>query len=311
MPRAQCIVIRGNRILMAKHGMDGLERWCLPGGGIEPGETPEDAALRELEEECHVTGRIVRKTNVSADLESDTSAFSFHVDIGEEEPVLGADPDLPEGRERVLRDIRWLTLSEIPERDRTFLWSAGLLAVPGFWHEVEQWGGALSYPTCENRLTGMPDIDATLRVLERRVRGILHENLAGLYLYGSLATGGFDPESSDIDFVAATFREPLLNGFWRNCLDGPTFLRSRRYQSFAVLTMCRALRALEHGDYVSKRDAASWTMNAVESKWVPLIVRALRWQTDPNLDEAGLVETLEFIRYTIQRSQNPKCPKGC
>lgn len=64
MPRAQCIVTRGRLILMAKHSQGGLEWWCLPGGGVEPGETPEQAALRELGEECGVIGRIVRQTSL-------------------------------------------------------------------------------------------------------------------------------------------------------------------------------------------------------------------------------------------------------
>lgn len=48
MTRAQCILHRGNQILMAKHRVDGDEWWCLPGGEVEPGETPQKAALREL-----------------------------------------------------------------------------------------------------------------------------------------------------------------------------------------------------------------------------------------------------------------------
>lgn len=35
--------------------------WVLPGGGIDPGEKPEDAAVREVLEESGYTARIVRK----------------------------------------------------------------------------------------------------------------------------------------------------------------------------------------------------------------------------------------------------------
>lgn len=37
------------------------KHWVLPKGHIEPGESPTEAALRELAEEAGVTGRIVAK----------------------------------------------------------------------------------------------------------------------------------------------------------------------------------------------------------------------------------------------------------
>ena len=45
--RAQCLITKGNKILMVKHNQCGIEYFCLPGGGIEDGETPENAAARE------------------------------------------------------------------------------------------------------------------------------------------------------------------------------------------------------------------------------------------------------------------------
>jgi predicted nucleotidyltransferase len=54
------------------------------------------------------------------------------------------------------------------------------------------------------RATPHADINRLLESLLSRMRHILQERLVGLYLYGSLTTGDFDPESSDIDLLAAT-----------------------------------------------------------------------------------------------------------
>ena len=51
--------------------------------------------------------------------------------------------------------------------------------------------------------TPFPDINRLLESLLSRIRHIYQESLVGLYLYGSLTTGDFDPESSDIDLLAA------------------------------------------------------------------------------------------------------------
>jgi predicted nucleotidyltransferase len=52
--------------------------------------------------------------------------------------------------------------------------------------------------------TPFPDINWLLESLLSRMRHILQERLVGLYLYGSLTTGDFDPASSDIDLLALT-----------------------------------------------------------------------------------------------------------
>jgi ADP-ribose pyrophosphatase YjhB (NUDIX family) len=50
--------------LIARHDRRGRLIWSLPKGHIEPGETPEAAAIREVEEETGIHGRILAPLGV-------------------------------------------------------------------------------------------------------------------------------------------------------------------------------------------------------------------------------------------------------
>jgi len=50
--RSQAVVCRMGKLLLVEHFLKGRRFYNLPGGGIEDGETPEEAALRELQEEA-------------------------------------------------------------------------------------------------------------------------------------------------------------------------------------------------------------------------------------------------------------------
>jgi len=52
--------------------------------------------------------------------------------------------------------------------------------------------------------TPFSDVNAFLQQFLSHVRAILGSDFVGLYLYGSLALGDFDPASSDVDAVVAT-----------------------------------------------------------------------------------------------------------
>jgi 8-oxo-dGTP pyrophosphatase MutT (NUDIX family) len=49
--RAQVVLLRGDCVLLARHVRAEGPYWVLPGGSVEAGETPEDAAVREVREE--------------------------------------------------------------------------------------------------------------------------------------------------------------------------------------------------------------------------------------------------------------------
>jgi len=142
---ALCLVVRGKKILMVKHARPGQhEYYTLPGGGIESGETPEQAAIRELKEECGVTGKIINKLSEYRFAFGDNTVMhTFHIEIGDQKPVLGIDP---EKEIQILTEVKWMALDEICERDRAFLWAAGLASITQFFEELILWSDEISYP---------------------------------------------------------------------------------------------------------------------------------------------------------------------
>jgi Domain of unknown function (DUF4111) len=76
-------------------------------------------------------------------------------------------------------------------------------------------------------------------------------------------------------------------------------LRPRNYQSFAVLTMCRDLHALERAALVSKPTAAAWASRRLGPRWATPIGRALTWRADERIDDQHLPETLELVAHVV------------
>ena len=145
--RSQSMVIRGNRILLVEHQLFGRDFFNLPGGGIEENEPPEQAALRELEEECQVKGTLVRPLTVEYKPDLESRVFTFLVEIPEDAVAkAGIDPELPANEQSII-GVKWMRLDEIAERDRAYLFGAGLMRVPYFHDEVLMWDGEdISYP---------------------------------------------------------------------------------------------------------------------------------------------------------------------
>lgn len=104
-------ILRGDTILICqrRRGQPMELKWEFPGGKIEPGETPEQALARELEEElgiqaeigAHVIGiRHTYRHGGAVDLQF----FVVHTFQGELE-------------NRVFNDFRWVLLKSLPDYD--------------------------------------------------------------------------------------------------------------------------------------------------------------------------------------------------
>ena len=222
---------------------------------------------------------------------------------------------------------------------------------------------------CTKQPSIFPDVNEVLHLLHTNAKEILGEQFVGMYLYGSLSSGDFNPETSDIDFLFVTkdslseetvskleamhkqtwatslkragelegayipkdlirkhnpngapcptvnegkfyvaplgsdwiiqrhvvreygvviegpdpktlidFVTPedirgavmgILNEWWFPMLDDPSWLRDQEagYRSFAVITMCRVLHALETGTITSKPKATQWARAKLDEPW--------------------------------------------
>jgi 8-oxo-dGTP diphosphatase len=110
-PRAVAVLVRGAKLLVIARRLDGQEYAVLPGGGIEPGESPEQAAVRELAEECSLEGIAVRRL-FDGDHGGRHATYVL-VDAPEGEPVLGGPEAAEQSDDNHFQPL-WVTAGELP-----------------------------------------------------------------------------------------------------------------------------------------------------------------------------------------------------
>jgi aminoglycoside 6'-N-acetyltransferase I len=90
--RASAVILREGRILMVQIEDRGRSWWCLPGGTIEPGESPEGAVVRELREELNLQVVPHRRLYVVPTPDGTGVDYGILVDLRTDAPALGSDP---------------------------------------------------------------------------------------------------------------------------------------------------------------------------------------------------------------------------
>lgn len=116
--RVGAVVEREEALLLVRHEKpDRDPYWVLPGGRLEPGETIPECAERELLEETGLEGRFVNVLYVSEFLAEGrhTVDVTARVEVSSGEARLGNDPEVQEGSESTLRELRWVEMGELEE----------------------------------------------------------------------------------------------------------------------------------------------------------------------------------------------------
>jgi 8-oxo-dGTP pyrophosphatase MutT (NUDIX family) len=102
--------------------------------------------LRELKEECGLDGTIVKKLTELFKSDGSTE-YVFEVDVPEHQsPIVGSDPEEPSNNQPI-KDVCWMELNQLSEKDQAFMWSYGLMEIDGFHDEILSWGDSISYPS--------------------------------------------------------------------------------------------------------------------------------------------------------------------
>lgn len=102
---AAAIFDGAGRLLLIKENYD-RRRYSLPGGRVEPGETPEEAVVREVREETGVGAQIDGRVGL------------YQLDNGFEVALYACSivdgiPAVPEGDE--IAEVGWFDPADIPE----------------------------------------------------------------------------------------------------------------------------------------------------------------------------------------------------
>jgi 8-oxo-dGTP diphosphatase len=99
-------VIKNNKVLLL-HRIENYDIWEFPGGGIEFGESPEEAAIREVKEETNLTVKSKGLLTINSHLTPKNTHhiwFYYICEILEGETKIGDDAH---------SEHKWFNLNEI------------------------------------------------------------------------------------------------------------------------------------------------------------------------------------------------------
>jgi len=108
--RVAALIVRDDKILLAEHEKGGRRYWLLPGGGMEYGESTEETLKRELLEESGLEIEVGDLLWVVDSVPSDRHRHVLNLIL----TAKALDSELHPHPDRVLRDVCWKPVAELP-----------------------------------------------------------------------------------------------------------------------------------------------------------------------------------------------------
>jgi ADP-ribose pyrophosphatase YjhB (NUDIX family) len=108
--RAAGILVKDGRILLVRHEKSGKSYWLLPGGGVDFGETVEQALVREFKEEVGLDISVGKLALVQDSIPPDRHRQVLNLYF----LVTAIDHKLTVTPDAVLRDAAFYPLEEFP-----------------------------------------------------------------------------------------------------------------------------------------------------------------------------------------------------
>jgi len=118
IPSVGAVILHKDHLLLIQRGQPpSLGKWTLPGGVIEVGESPEEAVVREVQEECRLTVAVISVIDVvNRVIRDEHDAIQYHYVILDY--LVRCQPDqaladlVPHPGSDVV-DARWIPLPDI------------------------------------------------------------------------------------------------------------------------------------------------------------------------------------------------------
>lgn len=121
------IIVRQGEVLIGRrNGKNGYNTWSMPGGHLDVGETPEDAAVREVLEETGLVVANPRFIGYTNDIFPNAQKHYLTLWIAVE--FTSGEPRITDSHE--MDAFEWVSLAELAQKENLFLPLVNFLSSP-------------------------------------------------------------------------------------------------------------------------------------------------------------------------------------